>query len=565
MVYRSPDLSRHPRISVGRGAQTLLADNPKRELIPRNGVLVIDEAGMVDSRTMRALLRLARERDTAVVAIGDPRQIQAVGAGGPWRILEAAAREAGTFAQLTDNRRQLQDWHQRAVALTSHAIAREDASMFARAVNVLEQNDALAFVPTKDDAIAQAVAWYQAERRKSEDVLLVATDRDSVRYLNEELLRQREDRGYERRYLTEGGTRGLAIGDRFMFGENNSRLGIVNGDTGSVTRTGQTLIGVRLDRTGEVVEFDARKYLVWDHGYATTIARAQGASVRALGGIVDGAATAEAFHVLIGRSKAALRVLVPVTAFEDAGELAEHLHDRIIAKGTSVDIRPEVAKRGGPDTDYARNVNAQRMSAQNPDRQEWEREWTTMRNRRDIALRNLAAQYRAKAAAADPQQKKTLRQEQRKAEAAIVREHQPEDFGVWLHRRNEHQEAALGRLEALFKQRQTVRQVMNKAPAQALEPAEYERLAAAYRAKRQQTDASASMLISRVRQSLREAGVADRDLPSCAELAAQLPDLRKSAAEIRREGHLLAPESEIIANLLRDRGQSQRRGGGMRR
>ncbi len=163
------------------------------------------------------------------------------------------------------------------------------------------------------------------------------------------------------------------------------------------------------------------------------------------------------------------------------------------------------------------------------------------------------------------QQKKTLRREQRKAEAVIVREHQPEDFGAWLHQRREPDEAVLERLEALFKQRKTVRQVMNKAPAQALEPAEYERLAAADRTKRQQTDASASLLISRVRQSLREAGVADRDLPSHAELAAQLPDLRKSAAAIRREPHLLAPESEIIANLLRDRGQSQRRGGGMRR
>jgi hypothetical protein len=36
------------------------------------------------------------------------------------------------------------------------------------------------------------------------------------------------------------------------------------------------------------LEFDARKYLVWDHGYATTIARAQ----RAIGRIVNGAATA---------------------------------------------------------------------------------------------------------------------------------------------------------------------------------------------------------------------------------------------------------------------------------
>jgi hypothetical protein len=77
---------------------------------------------------------------------------------------------------------------------------------------------------------------------------------------------------------------------------------------------------------------------------------AQGESVRALGGIVDGAATAEAFHVLIGRSKQALLAVVPQTAFKDAAELSEHLAEHIVAKGTSQDISAEIAKRGGPDT-----------------------------------------------------------------------------------------------------------------------------------------------------------------------------------------------------------------------
>ena len=450
-------------------AFALLADGPRRELIPRNGTLIIDEAGMVDSRTMRALLRLASDRDTSVVAIGDPRQIQAVGAGGAWRILEAAARDAGTFAELTENRRQQHDWHRDAVALTSHAIEHENMTAFARAAQLLEQHAALHFVPTKDDAIADAVTWYERERSKSDDALLVATDRDTVRYLNEDLLRRRPDRGPERRYLTDGGTRGLAVGDRFIFGANSNKIGVVNGDTGSVVATGQNVIDVRLDRTHETVSFDARSYLEWDHGYASTIARAQGASVRAIGGIVDGAATAEAFHVLIGRSKDQLHMLVPQTAFEDATELAEHLRDRIIAKGTTQDISAEVAQRGGPDSFYARNVNAQQVSAQNPDRQEWEREWTAMRNRRDVAIRTLAAEYRPRIAAASAEQKKRLRQEQRKAEAAIVRDHRPEDFGVWLHRREEREEATLQRLEALYKQRDAVTAQRSIKPKKAID------------------------------------------------------------------------------------------------
>lgn len=435
-------------------AFALLADSPHKELIPRGGILIVDEAGMVDSRTMHALLRLARDRVTDVWAIYGLNQSQPVAAGGSARILEEAAREAGTFAELRENRRQKHAWHRDAVSLVGGAIDREDAPTLARAADLLERNGALEFVPTKDDAIATAVAWYEAERLKSQDVLLLATDRDTVRYLNEELLRRREGRGPERRYLTDGGTRGLAIGDRFIFGENNARLGVINGDTGEVVAAGRNLIDVRLDRTGEVVSFDARKYVRWDHGYATTVAKAQGASVRALGGIVDGASTAEVFHVLVSRSKEELRVLVPLTAFEDVAQLAEHLHDRIEAKGTTQDLSAEIAQHGGPDTFYAAHARAHQLSAANPARQEWEAEWTAMRTQRDRQIRDLAVAYRAKVDAANPEQHKNLRQEQRKAEAAIMKAHEPEDFGVWLRRHRQREQTQAARLDELAQRRQ---------------------------------------------------------------------------------------------------------------
>jgi hypothetical protein len=38
-------------------------------------------------------------------------------------------------------------------------------------------------------------------------------------------------------------------------------------------------------------------------------------------------------------------VLPKARAFQDAGKLAEHLRDRIVAKGTSVDISADLATR----------------------------------------------------------------------------------------------------------------------------------------------------------------------------------------------------------------------------
>ncbi|MFD5489479.1 MobF family relaxase [Streptomyces virginiae] len=91
------------------------------------GVLVIDEAAMVDDRALAVLLRHAAHTGTKVVAVGDPLQLRAVGIGGAFarihRIVEGL--------ELTENRRQrdiveraaLQDWRHggRTSALASFA------------------------------------------------------------------------------------------------------------------------------------------------------------------------------------------------------------------------------------------------------------------------------------------------------------------------------------------------------------------------------------------------------------------------------------------------------------
>jgi conjugative relaxase-like TrwC/TraI family protein len=58
----------------------------------RHGVLIVDEAGMVSSRQMSELLRLAETQRAQIVFSGDTRQIQSVEAGDALRILERESR-----------------------------------------------------------------------------------------------------------------------------------------------------------------------------------------------------------------------------------------------------------------------------------------------------------------------------------------------------------------------------------------------------------------------------------------------------------------------------------------
>lgn len=52
--------------------------------LPQGGYLIIDEASMVSTRQAAQLARACQERDATIIAVGDPRQLDAVGEGGGW-------------------------------------------------------------------------------------------------------------------------------------------------------------------------------------------------------------------------------------------------------------------------------------------------------------------------------------------------------------------------------------------------------------------------------------------------------------------------------------------------
>jgi ATP-dependent exoDNAse (exonuclease V) alpha subunit len=65
----------------------LLAD-PQQRQEAAGQVLIVDEAGMVSSKDMAALLDLARTNECRVVFSGDTRQIKSVAEGDALRVLE---------------------------------------------------------------------------------------------------------------------------------------------------------------------------------------------------------------------------------------------------------------------------------------------------------------------------------------------------------------------------------------------------------------------------------------------------------------------------------------------
>lgn len=81
-----------------------------RDRLTAKYVLVVDEAGMIGSRELDRLLTEARAAGGKVIMVGDPQQLQAIESGAAFR---AVAERVG-YAELTEIRRQRQDWQREA-------------------------------------------------------------------------------------------------------------------------------------------------------------------------------------------------------------------------------------------------------------------------------------------------------------------------------------------------------------------------------------------------------------------------------------------------------------------
>jgi len=92
-----------------------------REVLGARCVLVVDEAGMVGSRTLARLLDHAAHARAKVVLVGDDRQLAAIDAGGGFRALRLRLGASG----LTENRRQLHAWERDALELVRGGLVDE--------------------------------------------------------------------------------------------------------------------------------------------------------------------------------------------------------------------------------------------------------------------------------------------------------------------------------------------------------------------------------------------------------------------------------------------------------
>jgi len=276
----------------------LLAEARERGGLPRGSLLLVDEAGMADTRSLTRALWQVDHAQGKLVLVGDPAQLSAVGPGG----LFSAIVERNGAIELRDNRRQRDELERRALALLREGRSRDYLA------HAAEQRR-LTVADNRVEAKAQLIAdWWRAARTDLPGSVMIAYRRADVAELNTvaHTLLDREGRlGLDRLSFDSGLE--LAAGDRVLCTRNDRRLGVANGSRG-------TVLAVDRARRVVVTELDDRRPVTLPaeyldaghvcHAYALTGHKTQGLTVERAFVLADGeGALREWGYVALSRAR----------------------------------------------------------------------------------------------------------------------------------------------------------------------------------------------------------------------------------------------------------------------
>lgn len=255
----------------------------------KNDILVIDEAGMLDTRKTEAIFAYANLAHAKIVVLGDDEQLPAINAGAPFR----ACVERMGAASLCEIIRQCDPNDPEKTHQMRLATFELETQKTSQALERYALMGSVRLSQTKEEAISKIVDnWYAYQKSyPDKSQMVMAHTRVEVKALNE-AIRQRKiesqeiqpgktfDVNLNRDDKTMIEQRAFSEGDTILFFTNDNRLGVKNGRRGTIEKIQGEHFSVKMDgKDGKSVQFDIGQYNHIDHGYAGTIYKNQGVTV----------------------------------------------------------------------------------------------------------------------------------------------------------------------------------------------------------------------------------------------------------------------------------------------
>lgn len=275
-------------------ASWLMRDAHGQRFLDAKSALIVDEAGLLSSREMHALLKAAQDAGAKVLLVGDRQQLQAIGAGSGLRL----AAHAVETAKVETIFRQRETWAKEAIAAFGKGDVETALQFFADRNLFKESENAAAAIKAAVDHVESSLVG--ADRRSA---LIIAKTNNEVAAISREVRDRLRQHGLLKGAdvtvdaVTPSGHANeltLATGDRIRFLVRNDKLGVINGIEATITKVVPALteaggkpvhanvearIGERTIQfnTAEIADDHGRARLGWS--YASTVYGSQGMTV----------------------------------------------------------------------------------------------------------------------------------------------------------------------------------------------------------------------------------------------------------------------------------------------
>ena len=259
----------------------------EREGIAPNTVVIVDEAGMADTRSLAKLVSMVREAQGKIVLVGDNRQLPSVAAGGMFGTLW---RSKGGH-DLPNNMRQVDDWARDALEYIRTGHAEAALSLYVEHGLVQTHRDEMELMHTC------VTAWFSDFRAGIDTAILTHSnsDTEALNLMAHALMKESGE--LEEPLVHLSAAYGHAGVPERTYHKGETLVFLRNAKMAAVS--GGTRVDVRNSHTGKLLGFDAENNLadvllntgerVWvkrsyleehtAYGYARTIHKSQGVTI----------------------------------------------------------------------------------------------------------------------------------------------------------------------------------------------------------------------------------------------------------------------------------------------
>lgn len=291
-------------------------------------VLLVDEAGMVSTPKFQQILQLAQERGALVRALGDYRQLSAVGSGGALRLVD---REVG--AAHLDELFRFKNPDEAAATLA----LREPPLVGADAPFDWYKDQGRVVAGESDVMVEQVFTAWRDDTTAGKQSIMIASTNETVGKLNDLAQAHAMERGHVR---PEHGSVRLHnearahVGDVVVTRKNARRLTVnsgqdfvKNGDLWRVTQVHDNgaMTVQHLEHGGKVTLPAAYAAQSVELGYAATIHRAQGATVDTAHALVDSSTDRAGAYVALTRGRESNTLYVSLGDGQKRDEVLEQI------------------------------------------------------------------------------------------------------------------------------------------------------------------------------------------------------------------------------------------------